>query len=433
MFYGCRALRSFPDFSNWDTSKVINMSAMFQGCTSVTSLPDISKWDTSCVNNMSYMFYECKLLSDLPDISKWKTGEVKDMSYMFYSCSKLTVLPELSIWDISKLSKISFMFIGCSTSLNIPAFSKRIEEKKIEFNVKKDTNENKINIIGINDCKYYLSCYECKRVPNIIFKDNENIILTCDNCDICENEEIQNIVSNSSKWINKIIYYCPSHKNNEKKIAIKYCKSCDLLLCKSCISSHPKNEEHKLIDNIKNLDIDICEEHNKKISLFCKNCNSEICKLCEDNHKGHEIIFINQKNIGEDDIFNLNAFNNFLEGADKFNIFKRKMVEDAFREIKDIKSDDKLKLNKVISIINKLLQNDLEEKKKFIDLSKILYTSYKKIKENKESIFDNYKNVLNIIKKFFEPKEIKNLLDAISKEKNNYKIFTEKLTEKKKI
>ena len=35
---------------------------------------------------MSYMFYNCESLKSLPDISKWNTSKVKEMSNMFYEC-----------------------------------------------------------------------------------------------------------------------------------------------------------------------------------------------------------------------------------------------------------------------------------------------------------------------------------------------------------
>ena len=57
MFYGCSSLICLPDISNWDTSKVTDMSCLFGECSSLITLPDISKWDTSNVINMHSMFY----------------------------------------------------------------------------------------------------------------------------------------------------------------------------------------------------------------------------------------------------------------------------------------------------------------------------------------------------------------------------------------
>ena len=50
MFTACSRLTSL-DVSNFDTSKVTNMSRMFANCSSLTSL-DVSSFDTSQVTDM---------------------------------------------------------------------------------------------------------------------------------------------------------------------------------------------------------------------------------------------------------------------------------------------------------------------------------------------------------------------------------------------
>ena len=47
MFYNCRKLKSLPDISKWDVSKVEYMNKMFKKCKSLKSYPDFSKWNTS--------------------------------------------------------------------------------------------------------------------------------------------------------------------------------------------------------------------------------------------------------------------------------------------------------------------------------------------------------------------------------------------------
>ena len=57
LFYGCKSLLSIPDISNWNTSKVKDISKdisnMFYGCSSLKSLPNISNWNTSNVTSKS--------------------------------------------------------------------------------------------------------------------------------------------------------------------------------------------------------------------------------------------------------------------------------------------------------------------------------------------------------------------------------------------
>ena len=60
MFLRCTSLITL-DLSNFNTSKVTNMSNMFYNCISLTSL-DLSNFDTSKVTNMDYMFSSCTSL-----------------------------------------------------------------------------------------------------------------------------------------------------------------------------------------------------------------------------------------------------------------------------------------------------------------------------------------------------------------------------------
>ncbi len=70
MFYKCTELSSLPDISQWDTSKVNNMSQIFSNYTKLSSLPYISKWNISNVNNKNDMFKDCKTDLNIP--SKFK-------------------------------------------------------------------------------------------------------------------------------------------------------------------------------------------------------------------------------------------------------------------------------------------------------------------------------------------------------------------------
>ena len=57
MFSGCSSLEEL-NLSNFNTNKVINMSAMFLGCSSLKEL-NISNFNTNKVINMSDIFYGC--------------------------------------------------------------------------------------------------------------------------------------------------------------------------------------------------------------------------------------------------------------------------------------------------------------------------------------------------------------------------------------
>jgi surface protein len=63
MFSGCESL-NYLDISNFDTSKVDDLSGMFYRCESLDSL-DISNFDISNVQLMCNMLYNCNSLNDL--------------------------------------------------------------------------------------------------------------------------------------------------------------------------------------------------------------------------------------------------------------------------------------------------------------------------------------------------------------------------------
>ena len=83
MFQYCNELE-YLDLSNFDTSKVVAMGAMFNKCNKLKEIKGINKFNTSNVINMTTMFQECNELIFL-DLSNFDTTKVTDMSYMFVS------------------------------------------------------------------------------------------------------------------------------------------------------------------------------------------------------------------------------------------------------------------------------------------------------------------------------------------------------------
>ena len=121
MFYRCINLTTL-DLSNFDTSKVSNMKQMFDNCRYLTSL-DLSNFDTSKVANMKQMFSTCTNLTSL-DLSSFNTSNVTDMGSMFNGCTNLTSL-DLSSFNTSNVTDMGSMFNGCTnlTSLDLSSFN----------------------------------------------------------------------------------------------------------------------------------------------------------------------------------------------------------------------------------------------------------------------------------------------------------------------
>ena len=109
------------DLSNFDTSKVTNMSFMFSGMSHLTTL-DLSNFDTSQVTNMNNMFSGMSNLTTL-DLSNFDTSQVTNMNNMFSGMSNLTTL-DLSNFDTSKVTNMERMFNNMTnlTTLNLSNF-----------------------------------------------------------------------------------------------------------------------------------------------------------------------------------------------------------------------------------------------------------------------------------------------------------------------
>jgi surface protein len=94
------------NISNWDVSKVTDMSHMFQGTVNFDGL-GLDAWDVSSVTNMNQMFFESVHFNG--DLSRWDVRNVTDMSYMFEGAFAFQG-GDLSGWDVSSVTNMSNMF-----------------------------------------------------------------------------------------------------------------------------------------------------------------------------------------------------------------------------------------------------------------------------------------------------------------------------------
>ena len=122
--YGTQKIKNILDLdlSNFDTSKVTDMSNMFAGMSSLTTL-NLSSFDTSKVMYMYEMFSGMSNLTTL-DLSSFNTSSVTDMYEMFSGMSSLTSL-NLSGFDTSQVIYMQDMFYNMS-SLTICLVSLRL-------------------------------------------------------------------------------------------------------------------------------------------------------------------------------------------------------------------------------------------------------------------------------------------------------------------
>ena len=122
MFNGLNNLIE-ADLSNFDASKVTDMTSMFLGCTklkkidfgdidtsSVKSIKDIFKIDTSSVKSIKNIFKNCEELTFI-DMSKFNTENLENMFDAFAYCYKLIAV-NLKNFDTSKITIMRGIFFS---------------------------------------------------------------------------------------------------------------------------------------------------------------------------------------------------------------------------------------------------------------------------------------------------------------------------------
>lgn len=147
MFAFCQNLSSL-DLSNFDTSKVQNMSRMFGQCLSLERL-NLSEFNTSGVQYMDYMFFNDSKITEL-DLSNFDTSKVESMQSMFTQCSSLTSL-NISSFNTTNVNTMATMFAYCSKLQRIYTGSGFVVD-----NVTTDTDmfSYSPSIVGSNGTKY---------------------------------------------------------------------------------------------------------------------------------------------------------------------------------------------------------------------------------------------------------------------------------------
>lgn len=155
MFSGCNKLTSL-NLSGFNTSNVTSMTKMFQNCYGLKNL-NLNNFNTSNVTDMSYMFDYCSGLSSI-DLSSFNTSKVTDMSGMFYYCEKLATIKLGKLFNTSKVETMSGVFGNCHnlTSLDLSG-----------FNTSRTTNMNGMFAYSTKLTELDLSNFDTSKVTNM--------------------------------------------------------------------------------------------------------------------------------------------------------------------------------------------------------------------------------------------------------------------------
>ena len=167
MFYGLSNIIEI-DFSNFNSSQVVNMAEMFHGCSSLQSI-NFNNFQTISVTNMSKIFFECNELKSL-DLSHFDTSSVISMDQMFSNCKSLKIL-NLTNFNTKKVENMREMFSFCEELeiLDLSSFDtssvKYMTQMFFHCLELKSLNLSNFNISLITDTSQMF--VECKKLENL--------------------------------------------------------------------------------------------------------------------------------------------------------------------------------------------------------------------------------------------------------------------------
>ena len=322
----------------------------------------------------------------------------------------------------------------------------------------------------IKTSEYLYTCCKCNKIPKIKKIDyiNNEIELSCEEHSTSK-IKINEYLNTISKL--KKCQKCLKESANLNR-PLKYCSSCDLILCNNCALNHT-NPNHNLFNNEEFNTT--CKKHlNNLYEAYCSNCRINICKECKKSglhlkHNKFDFIEIQLNNNELEIIYNFDKnlerqineldYNKFIESLEKEKDEKQKLIISDFQKQKDDidkKYNDKfqffmIKLNKdknqEISELNKKIEilklklnkeikkkmeefennkKNLEKSKEVIEIHNILINSYKKHGEHNLNYSENIKNVIESIKAFNEIKKQKTIDFNIENVIKKYEIYIDK-------
>ena len=214
MFRRCYDITEF-DFSEFNTSEVVDMWCMFFRCSSLTSL-NLSNFDTSKVTDMSGMIQYCYSLTSV-DLSSFDTSKVVSINAMFQKDYSLTVL-NIPNFDISNVQCIYTMFEGCANLeyINLKNFNETslVEgiyndmfggvPDNVVICINESNNQNKILPQIKNKTCYTIDCSnDWKSKQKKIINNTDECIDNCDNSTIYKYEYNGKCYDNCSNALNK--------------------------------------------------------------------------------------------------------------------------------------------------------------------------------------------------------------------------------------
>ena len=190
-------------------------------------------------------------------------------------------------------------------------------------------NKNNKNIDLLKTSEFLYTCNKCNKTPKIIkiYYVNSEIELKC------EEHLTTNIKINEYlELISKLKKCQKCYKGNANSYhPIKYCSSCEQILCNNCALEHINS--HHILFNNEEFNI-TCKKHlNNLYESYCFNCKSNICKECKKSgmhlkHNKFDFIEVQPNNNELDIIYSFNK--NLEQQSKKYDSIKfKESLEDA--------------------------------------------------------------------------------------------------------
>ena len=218
MFYQCFSLESI-EINEFNTKSLLYMGNMFFGCTKLKSL-DLSKFNLTLVSYMDHIFDNCESLNSI-NLNGINIKSIIDLSNMFYNCSSLTSL-NLNSFITPKLKYTGNMFAYCSNlkSLELNNFDtsnlEYADRMFYECRSLKTLNLSSFNVKSLkamNEMFYGCSSLTSLNLSNFKTENLEIIYSIFNGCSSLEYLNIDNFNTSKVGSFDRVFHKCKSLKS----------------------------------------------------------------------------------------------------------------------------------------------------------------------------------------------------------------------------
>jgi len=333
-----------------------------------------------------------------------------------YQQTKTLIQANLSERFETILNKFKIKTNVNTDSLCYLANGSNIEKNDIIENIMNDNDKQNqmikilVNDTNIGDSKNDnlvkskdIICPACKEVCKMEIKNYRIKLYDCKNGHVKENIKLDEFNKTQIIDISKII--CDNCKSNNKAESYKNkffkCCECDMNLCSLCKSKH--DNTHSIL-NYDDKDYK-CNRHDKDFLKYCQSCKINLCFSCLEDHKEHKMIgyeekIINIKKIRErmDELKNMinkfkenieeiiMKFSKVIEYIEKFYNFDNDLynILNYYEKNKDVNFQKLINLNNINDSINNEIKNIINTYSYGQNLNKLLYLYNNMYNENQE-------------------------------------------------